>query len=48
MRACWTSASMLLQTKGGHTVAGDGGPTTFPDNTIEIAPDGIGLGRADL
>lgn len=31
----------LLQTKGGLTVAGDGGPINIPpDNTIEIAPDG--------
>jgi flagellar basal-body rod protein FlgF len=31
----------LLQTKSGHTVAGDGGPINIPpDNTIEIAPDG--------
>lgn len=31
----------LLQTKSGHTVAGDGGPINIPpDNVIEIAPDG--------
>ena len=31
----------LLQTKGGHTVLGDGGPINIPpDNNIEIAPDG--------
>jgi flagellar basal-body rod protein FlgF len=31
----------LLKTKGGYTVAGDGGPINIPpDNTIEIAPDG--------
>lgn len=31
----------VLQTKGGYTVAGDGGPITIPpDNNIEIAPDG--------
>lgn len=31
----------LLQTKSGHTVAGDGGPINIPpDNSIEIAPDG--------
>lgn len=31
----------LLQTKSGHTVAGDGGPINIPpDNNIEIAPDG--------
>ncbi|MBS1189628.1 MAG: hypothetical protein H6R10_1420 [Rhodocyclaceae bacterium] len=31
----------LLQTKGGQTVAGDGGPLNIPpDNNIEIAPDG--------
>lgn len=31
----------LLQTKGGQTVVGDGGPINIPpDNTIEIAPDG--------
>lgn len=31
----------LLQTKGGHTVMGDGGPINIPpDNNIEIAPDG--------
>ncbi len=31
----------LLQTKGGQTVAGDGGPINVPpDNTVEIAPDG--------
>lgn len=31
----------LLQTKGGQTVAGDGGPINIPpDNNIEIAPDG--------
>ncbi len=31
----------LLQTKGGYTVAGDGGPINIPpDNNIEIAPDG--------
>ena len=35
------SVNGLLQTKGGHTVAGDGGPIDVPpDNTIEIAPDG--------
>lgn len=31
----------LLQTKGGYSVVGDGGPINIPpDNTIEIAPDG--------
>ncbi len=31
----------LLQTKGGYSVLGDGGPLNIPpDNTIEIAPDG--------
>jgi flagellar basal-body rod protein FlgF len=31
----------VLETKGGYTVAGDGGPITIPpDNNIEIAPDG--------
>lgn len=31
----------LLQTKGGQTVAGDGGPINIPpDNTVEISPDG--------
>lgn len=31
----------LLQTKGGRTVAGDGGPLNIPpDNSIEIAADG--------
>ena len=31
----------LLQTKGGQTLAGNGGPINIPpDNTIEIAPDG--------
>lgn len=31
----------LLQTKGGQTVMGDGGPLNIPpDNTVEIAPDG--------
>jgi len=31
----------LLQTKSGHTVAGDGGPINIPpDNSIEIAADG--------
>jgi flagellar basal-body rod protein FlgF len=33
--------SGVLETKGGYTVAGDGGPITIPpDNSIEIAPDG--------
>ena len=31
----------LLQTKGGQTLAGDGGPINVPpDNVVEIAPDG--------
>lgn len=31
----------LLQTKGGYSVAGDGGPINIPpDNRVEIAPDG--------
>jgi flagellar basal-body rod protein FlgF len=31
----------VLETKGGYTVAGDGGPITVPpDNNIEIAADG--------
>jgi len=31
----------LLQTKGGYSVLGDGGPLNIPpDNSIEIAPDG--------
>jgi flagellar basal-body rod protein FlgF len=36
-----TDVTGLLQTKSGHTVAGDGGPINIPpDNRIEIAPDG--------
>jgi flagellar basal-body rod protein FlgF len=35
------SVNGLLQTKGGQTVMGDGGPLNIPpDNTVEIAPDG--------
>lgn len=35
------NANGLLQTKGGQTVLGDGGPINIPpDNNIEIAPDG--------
>jgi flagellar basal-body rod protein FlgF len=35
------NANGLLQTKGGQTVLGDGGPINIPpDNSIEIAPDG--------